>query len=132
MQIAELEREYEQILERSRENGEIHGAQGGSEKRRHPRLSVDSQDMWISTVPEFSVIDMSMSGMAFHSNHPLEAGEVIHIALGAMLSVDATVRSCKLEEAPSEYLDAQFRIQCEFLQDYSGMELLVSLKGRLN
>lgn len=131
MQSSDLERQYEEILESSRKRGDI-SATDMNDKRRHPRLSVDASDMFISSVPEFSVLDMSLSGMAFLSNHPLGEGEIIHIALGSMLSVDAQILTCRLEEAPSEFLDAQFRINCEFLHDTRGMELLVSLKGQPN
>lgn len=130
MQFSDLERQYEEILDASRKRGEILGEGGARDKRRHPRLSVDSGDLFISSVPEFSVLDMSLSGMAFLSNHPLGDGEIIHIALGSMLSVDAQILSCRLEEAPSEFLDAQFRINCEFLHDSRGMEMLVTLKGK--
>ena len=131
MQLNELERQYEKILVSSRKRGDISTA-AQNDKRRHPRLSVDASDMFISSVPEFSVLDMSLSGMAFLSNHPLREGEIIHIALGSMLSVDAQILTCRLEEAPSEFLDAQFRINCQFLQDAQGRELLVSLKGQPN
>lgn len=129
MQLNELERQYEEILASSRRRGEI-SSTDINDKRRHPRMNVNASDMFISSVPEFSVLDMSLSGMAFLSNHPLAEGEIIHIALGSMLSVDAQILTCRLEEAPSEFLDAQFRINCEFLQDTRGMELLVSLKGQ--
>ena len=132
MGLADLEREYEQILEESHRRGEIIGARNANDKRRHPRMNVDAHDLFISTVPEFSVLDMSLSGMAFLSNHPLEVETIIHIAWGTMLSVDANILSCVLEEAPTEFLDAQFRVNCEFLENSSGMELLVTLKGKPN
>ena len=132
MDFGELENQYEEILESSRLRGEILESKGSADKRRHPRLRVDTGDLFISTVPEFSVLDMSLSGMAFLSNHPLGEGEVIHIALGDMLSIDAQILNCRLEEAPSEFLDAQFRINCEFVHDARAMELIVNLKGKPN
>lgn len=132
MDFGELENQYTEILESSRRRGEILGSTGASDKRRHPRMVVETGELFISTVPEFSVLDMSLSGMAFLSNHPLEEGEMIHIALGDMISVDAQILTCRLEEAPTEFLDAQFRINCEFVHDSRAMELLVTLKGKPN
>ena len=130
MDFGELENQYAEILELSRRKGEIPGSTGASDKRRHPRITVDTGELLISTVPEISTLDMSLSGMAFLSNHPLAEGETIHIDLGDMLSVDAQILTCRLEEAPTEFLDAQFRINCEFVHDSRAMELLVTLKGK--
>ena len=47
-----------------------------------------------------------------------------------LLSVDASILSCVLEEAPSEYFDAQIRVNCEYLENSCGMEFLVTLKGK--
>ena len=130
MGFSDLERQYEELLASSRKRGEVSSTAESHEKRRHPRMSVNADDLFISTIPEFTVLDMSLSGMAFLSNHPLSQGEIIQISLGSMLSADAQILTCRLEEAPTEFLDAQFRINCEFVQDARGMELLVTLKGR--
>jgi hypothetical protein len=126
MRKKEIEQEYEKILEEGRASGELADATAGTERRTHPRLKVHSADLWVSTIPEFSMVDMSLSGMAFLSNHPLAPGECINISLGKVMSVDVEVVNCRLEESATDYLDAQFRIQCKFSGEYEGMELLVN------
>ena len=121
--------QYEKILEQSRLAGEIIGEPDGRERRTHPRMKAKSEDLRISSIPEFSIIDMSLSGMAVLSNHPLGEGEMIEINLGDTLKADAVVVGCRMEESTSEFLDSHFRIQCKFNEDYKGMELLVKIKS---
>ncbi|MEE8436608.1 MAG: PilZ domain-containing protein [bacterium] len=118
---------YERVLEEHQ--GEIAGSGqlAGSEQRQHPRFKVDSPDLWLSTVPEFAVADLSASGIAVISNHPVEAGTLLNLSLGKSLSLDTEVVACTMEYAPDEYTDGQFRIQCRFLEDVKGMELLVTV-----
>jgi hypothetical protein len=125
MATAKLEREYQAILEQRRRKGEIEDEDKGADRRVHPRLKVNSMDLWLNAEAQLSVIDMSASGISFISNHPLKPGESINIALGKVLNVDAKVLACHLEESATEFLDAQFRIQCKFGEEASGMELLV-------
>ncbi len=100
----------------------------GSERRRFPRLAVSSPDLWISTVPEFDVVDMSASGMALLSNHPLRPGETLEVGLGRDARAKAEVLACAMEHPPTEHLDAQFRIRCLFRSENEGMTLLVNAK----
>ncbi len=127
-----MQLQYEKILEQSRLAGEIIGEPDGRERRTHPRLKAVSDDLWINSIQEFSIIDMSLSGIAVLSNHPLREGEMIEVSLGDTLKADAMVVGCLMEESASECLDAQFRIQCKFLEDYKGMELLVKIKSKPN
>lgn len=125
-----LQEEYARILEESRQRGEVVSDAGASERRTHPRLAVHSADLWVSSVPEFSMIDMSASGVALMANYPLQPGEVVTMALGSALSIEAEVVNCQLVESPTDYTDAVFRIQCRFAEEVQGMELLVQVKKR--
>lgn len=123
MKQEELQQEYEQILAKSRATGALEDADNN--RRVHPRLKVNAMDLWLNAEAQLSVIDMSASGMSFISNHPLKEGERVNIALGKVLNVEAEVVACHLEESATEFLDAQFRIQCRFGGEAEGMELLV-------
>lgn len=125
MSDSNLEQEYERILENYRARGDLQ-PEAQQDKRKNPRLKVETSDLWIATVPEFSILDISISGLAIQSNHPLKEGEMIHISLDTILSTDAEVVRCVMIQSPSEYDDALFRIQCRFLEEYLGMKLLVS------
>ena len=116
--------EYRKILdEYKKDTGPPSG--GLMEQRSHPRLKIQSDDLWINTVPEFALENMSATGMAIRSSSPLEQGELIHISLGTSFSVDAEVVTSRMLAAPDEFTDGEFLIQCRFLEDMKGMDLLV-------
>ena len=119
--------EYARVLEEHQEEITASGQLEGTDHRLHPRFKVDTADLWLSTVPEFAVADLSASGIAVLSNHPMEAGTLLNLSLGKSRSVNAEVVDCIMEYPPDEYTDGQFRIQCRFLEDLKGMELLVTV-----
>ena len=118
---------YEKVLEDHKEEMVTSSRLPDAEQRQHPRFKVDSPDLWISTVPEFVVADLSASGIAMLSNHPVDVGTLLNMSLGKKLSVDTEVVACTMEYPPDEYTDGQFRIQCHFLEELKGMELLVKV-----
>jgi hypothetical protein len=117
--------EYERVLQEQRERFMASQSLMGMEQRSHPRLKVESKDLWISTVPVFDLVDMSASGLAIRSNQPLKVGELIRISLGNTVSVEAEVVGCHMDMPPDEYTDGEFRIQCRFLEDLRGMEIFI-------
>ena len=119
--------EYQRVLDDHSEEIAASGQSAENDQRQHPRFKVDNADLWLSTVPEFAVADLSASGIAVLSNHPVEAGTLLNLSLGKSLSVNTEVVACIMEYAPDEYTDGQFRIQCRFLEDLKGMELLVTV-----
>ena len=123
----DIRKAYERVLEEHQQEMVSSSIFSGAEQRQYPRFKIDSPDLWISTVPEFAVADMSASGIAVISNHPVEAGTLLNLSLGKSLSVNTEVVACTMEYAPDEYTDGQFRIQCRFLEDLKGMELLVTV-----
>lgn len=125
-----LDEEYSRILEESRQRGEMLSSASDADRRIHPRLAVQSADLWISSVPEFSMVDMSASGLALMANYPLQPGELITISLGQSLSIQAEVVRCQLVESATQYDHALFRIQCKFAEETRGKELLVQVKRR--
>ena len=119
--------EYQRVLDDHSEEIAASGQSAENDQRQDPRFKVDNADLWLSTVPEFAVADLSASGIAVLSNHPVEAGTLLNLSLGKSLSVNTEVVACIMEYAPDEYTDGQFRIQCRFLEDLKGMELLVTV-----
>ena len=122
-----VKEEYQRVLEDHQDEIVASGRLGGTDQRQHPRFKVVSDDLWLSTVPEFAVADLSASGIAVLSNHPVKAGTLLNLSLGTSLSLDTEVVACTMEFSPDEFTDGQFRIQCRFLEDLKGMELLVTV-----
>lgn len=117
--------EYERVLQEQQDRLLAWQGSIGMEQRAHPRVKVESSDLWISTVPVFDLVDMSASGLAIRSNQPLKMGELIRISLGNTVSVEAEVVGCRMDMPPDEFTDGEFRIQCRFLEDLRGMEIFV-------
>ena len=121
-------REFGKILEIARGRGEFTKYSGANEQRGFPRLHVSSSDIWIDSMVGFSVLNMSPSGVALNSNHPVQLGEVLKFSLGPLQGADAEVVACQLEESPTEHLDAQYLVRCRFLIVKDGMKLVVMVK----
>jgi len=128
MKTPTLEAEYEQLV---KENlAAAPAPTGGAERREHPRLKVDPTQFTIPSAPQMSVLDVSLSAIALHSNHPFAPGEEVRITLANGFSVEARVRSCELEETGpgADLLDTPFRVVCQFHELHEGMELIVTAK----
>ena len=125
MEETKLEAEYQKILDEHQEELQSVARSDAANKRIHPRFKVETSDLWINSVPQFDLLDMSISGMAIRSNYPLEPGETIEVALGMSFRATAVVLDCKMVGSPDEYTDAEFRINCRFAEDLLGKELLV-------
>ena len=119
----EIQEAYQRVLENYQEEITFSDSMAGPEKRQFPRFKVKTSNLWISSLPEFSVADLSANGIALLSNHPVEAGKLLTLSEGKMLSVESKVVACTLEMDAS----GQFRIRCLFLEELKGMELLVYL-----
>jgi hypothetical protein len=130
MVSSDLQREYEALLTRSRELGEAAGCIPDSDRRIHPRFRVQTDDLWINSVPSFQLLDISISGIAIAASYPLRPGDKIDVVLGGDVRAQATVVGCRLVDSATQYYDAEFRINCRFVQPERGMELLVNAKRR--
>lgn len=123
-----LTTEFNQLMERSRARKEISELPTEQERRAFPRLKIESSDLWIDSIAQFDMVDMSPSGVALHCNHPIEVGKVLEFTLDEHKGVKARVAACELVESPTEYLDAQYRVQCEFLAASKAMALILGAK----
>lgn len=121
----EFWKEYQKILEEHREaqRGAVH--RDAFENRSHPRLVVPPKSLWSEAIPEAVVENLSASGIAIRANQPRGMGELIHVSLGSTLSVEAEVVGCRMLQSPDEFTDGEFMIQCRFLEDLKGIELMV-------
>ena len=120
--------EYAKVLEQSRMRGEVTEFCGSNERRKFPRIEIGSSDIWIESMTQYQVVNMSPSGVALNCNYPVRLGELLRFALGPLQGADAKVIACELVESPTEYLDAQYRVHCKFLNVKEGMKLVIKTK----
>ena len=118
--------EYAQIVLESRRRGEVTELPPEEERREFPRLTISASDLWIDSVAQFTVVDMSPSGVALVCNHPIETGKVLNFTTEPDKDVEAEVVACELDESPTEHLDAQYRVHCKFRDKKMGMNLVVA------
>ena len=128
MEPSDLQREYEALVARSREVGEAAGGEADADRRTDPRFHVQTDDLWINSVPNFQVLDVSISGIAIAASYPLRPGDTIDVVLGNDVKAQATGVGCRLVDSATQYSDAEFRINCRFAEPERGMELLMQAK----
>ena len=128
MATDDIEKMYEQLMEESRERGELEGQSGDSERRKAPRVRADATELTVRAELQVSAIDVSVGGVAFHSNFPVQLGQALNITVGHLFTVDAEVISCKLEEAAEDYSHTLYRVQCKFPEEEQGKYLMVMVK----
>ena len=126
MPDSDLVRAYERLLANARSRGDLLDETSGQELRRHPRMRVRVNHVPQPMGPWPMAADISLSGMAFHTSEPCEAGRVVDITLGPDISVAAEVLAC--DEVPVLHEPARYRVRCRFADDDQGMRLLVALK----
>ncbi len=126
---AKLEQAYTRIIAELAAGDDPAASRGDAEQRQHPRLKVRTEYFTINAAPEMVVLDLSRTGVAFHSQHPLAPGEAVQISLDSGLAVPAQVLSCDLEEGALDQLQAPFRVVCVFDGERDGLRLVVDAKS---
>lgn len=128
MATDDVDKLYQQLMEESRERGEVDADAPGSERRKDPRLRADATELTVRAQLQVSAIDVSVGGVAFHSNFPVQIGQPLNITVGNLFTVDAVVVSCRLEEAEEDFSHTLYRVQCKFPEEEQGKYLLVMVK----
>ena len=128
----QLEQQYTRVLAESRTRGEVMDNPEGAERRRHPRIRVNSGDLPVEIDPWVFAIDVSLSGMAFYADEPVEPGRSVTIALGDHYAVEASVVDCHPEQSDSSDLPSRHRMHCRFAEEERGKQLLVMIKDLEN
>jgi len=99
-----------------------------AEHRKHPRFTIESGSVKVSMDPLVSVVDVSVSGMAFRAIQPFTKGDSITIAVPNVFTVEAEVVLCQmLEDSSSHFMEAYYRVHCKFADEELGKHLLVLL-----
>ena len=119
---------YDELMDEAQSNGDSLADPSGSERRRAPRLRADATALTVRAELKVSAIDVSVGGLAFHSNFPVQLGQPLNITVGNLFTVDAVVVSCRLEEAEEDFSHTLYRVQCKFPEEEQGKYLLVMVK----
>jgi hypothetical protein len=122
------QKEYQNLLQRSLSSGAPTVDVPGAERRENPRFKLNSGYVWVRVEPRFTVVDVSISGIAFNSNLSFPIGQTIQLVLDGAFLVESRVVSCQMVEADSALLEVQYNVRCEFLNREHGMQLLVMIK----
>lgn len=130
MSEKEIGDEYAQFVLESRKRGEISTPPEGVERRGFARVIVDSSDLWTDSVVHITVVDVSPTGVALASNHPIEIGKKLNISYDSGKPVTSEVVACEIDESPTEFLDPQYRVHCKFSSAKDGMRLVLETKKR--
>ena len=120
-----LENGYRKVLLEAFEAGELNW--GVFERRRAPRVKLQSVGISASVTPKISVENASTSGIAFFSDQPFSPGSEIDLTLQGILRFVINVISCETLDKPA-LPNLPFRIRCTFHDIYQGMQLLVVVK----
>lgn len=128
MNASRWSQEYERFVEQCAEQGRLEVRGSGHEHREHPRFRLWSNIVWTSGEFQFSIVDLSVSGIAFDANQDFPAGRIITVRLSDLISVQAEVLgTTTLEPTPMFFL-ARYRVRCRFQDEVEGMRFLVMVK----
>jgi hypothetical protein len=126
------ESDVNKIYRRLVEDGERHGALepkgSGSERRKQPRFRANATELTVRAELKVAAIDVSVSGLAFHSQFPVQIGQALNITVANLFTVDSEVVFCHLEEANEDFTQTLYRVQCRFPEEEQGKYLLVMIK----
>lgn len=123
-----LESEYQRLVKLGVANGNITVHREGPEQRQSPRIRMQGERVSLRLEPEFDVVDMSASGMAFLSEVPFAEDQVLQIVLKDMLTFQGRVVGCQVVETDPCLMELRYRVQCRFQDPASGKHLLVLMR----
>lgn len=123
--IDEWEADYQQLLEDAQKKGEIEILPDKSEQRKYPRIRMITRSIQVHDPQHYEILDMSIGGMSFYSDLPFEEEKVITISLEGLLTIEARVIKCSMEETDPMFLEVRYKIHCKFEDERYGMRLMV-------
>jgi hypothetical protein len=120
--------EYRRFLQQCREDGRLEQRDGASEHRSHPRFRLWANIVWTAGDFQFSIVDLSVTGIAFDTNLAFVPGERIVVRLSDLVSVGTEVVGCtEMDETPM-FFTGRYRVRCHFQDDVEGLRFLVMVK----
>lgn len=124
----DIDRVYQRLMDESRETGDLDTGGPGADRRGQPRVKANATMLTVRAELRVSAIDVSVSGLAFFSDFPVQIGQPLNITVGNLFTVDVEVVSCRLEPSDADASQPVYRVQCRFYEEEQGKYLLVTIK----
>jgi hypothetical protein len=128
MAESDIDKIYRRLMEEGGRHGALEPKGSGAERRKQPRFHAHATELTVRAELKVAAIDVSLSGLAFHSQFPVQIGQALNITVANLFTVDAEVVSCHLEKADEDFTQTLYRVQCRFPEEEQGKYLLVMIK----
>ena len=126
--MRDWELEYKDLLQRALSKGEVEPLKEQHEHRSNPRFPLEMGSVWIRAEMPFDIVDISSDGMAFLSDRLFSIGQQLALTLGKAFLVEARVVNCTMVETDDDFMEAKYRVSCEFNDPHNGRQALLVLK----
>ena len=123
-------KKYEALVAQGERSGKIDVAEGGEERREHPRFKFDRPELLIDVRLRVSVINISRSGVTFYSNYRFEHGSRLTVNIGAVFSLESEVVTCEMQEYDADLLEIRYSIRAKFVEEELDLPKLLTVIDR--
>ena len=127
MNIATQKEHYQELLREAEGKGNIETGGGHPGRGSHPRFKTDDTEMEINVSLKVSVINISLSGVCFFSDHRFQPGQMFDFKVGSVFSIQAEVTSCEMVETDAELMEVRFRVESNFIGQELGLHSILSI-----
>jgi PilZ domain len=100
---------------------------GGIERRAEPRYNfMPESKIYAHMGPRaFPILNISIGGLAFHSDLFFEPGTKLLMSALGMIALDVEVLSCDMEETDADLMECQYRVRAKFGSHVNGYQVYV-------
>ena len=97
------------------------------ERRTEPRYSfMPESKIYAHMGPRaFPILNISIGGVAFHSEVYFEPGTKLLMSALGMIALDVEVLSCDMEETNADLMEYQYRVRAKFSSHVNGYQVYV-------
>ena len=98
-----------------------------SERRAEPRYSfMPESKIYAHMGPRaFQILNISVGGLAFHSDVYFDPGEKLLMSALGMIALDVEVLSCEMEETDADLMECKYRVRAKFGSHVNGYQVYV-------
>lgn len=121
-----ISRELEQVATPSRPAG-VDMSPSFAERRAEPRYNfMPESKIYAHMGPRaFPILNISIAGLAFHSDLYFEPGTKLLMSALGMIALDVEVLSCDMEETNADLMECQYRVRAKFGSHVNGYQVYV-------
>jgi len=99
----------------------------GMERRAEPRYPFMAESkIYAHMGPRaFPILNISIGGLAFHSDIFFEPGTKVLMSALGMIALDVEILSCDMEETNEELMECKYRVRAKFGSHVNGYQVYV-------